>query len=84
MARTPVLEANSRLEARIAAGWEMSLKKGQRGPRVWRQNEDVALGFWVHPDPAVSRAMRGRQPLASACTAMPVSMANNLRWFSGF
>ena len=25
----------------------MSLKKGQRGPRVWRQNEDVALGFWI-------------------------------------
>merc|ERR1719499_940849 len=25
----------------------MSLKGGQKGPRVWRQNEDVALGFWL-------------------------------------
>ena len=39
--------AEAAVAARKAAGWGMSLKKGQRGPRVWRQNEDVALGFWV-------------------------------------
>ena len=42
-----VMRAEAAVKARIAAGWGMSLKKGQRGPRVWRQNEDVALGFWL-------------------------------------
>jgi len=42
-----VTRAEAGVKARLAAGWGMSLKKGQRGPRVWRQNEDVALGFWV-------------------------------------
>ncbi|KAL3911843.1 MAG: hypothetical protein SGPRY_008543 [Prymnesium sp.] len=39
--------AEAGVKSRIAAGWGMSLKKGQIGPRVWRQNEDVALGFWL-------------------------------------
>ena len=39
--------AERAVQARIAAGWGMSLKRGQRGPRVWRQNEDVALGYWL-------------------------------------
>jgi hypothetical protein len=42
-----VTRAERAVEARKAAGWGMSLKGGQRGPRVWRQNEDVALGFWL-------------------------------------
>jgi len=42
-----VSRAEQGVEARKAAGWGMSLKGGQKGPRVWRQNEDVALGFWV-------------------------------------
>jgi hypothetical protein len=42
-----VSRAQQAVAARIAAGWGMSLKRGQRGPRVWRQNEDVALGFWL-------------------------------------
>ena len=42
-----VERANRAIDSRRAAGWEMSLKRGQRGPRVWRQNEDVALGFWL-------------------------------------
>jgi len=45
--RAFVLRAERAVEARKAAGWGMSLKRGQRGPRVWRQNEDVALGFWL-------------------------------------
>ena len=42
-----VARAEEGVRARLRAGWGMSLKKGQRGPRVWRQNEDVALGFWI-------------------------------------
>ena len=42
-----VMRAERAVEARKAGGWGMSLKHGQRGPRVWRQNEDVALGFWL-------------------------------------
>lgn len=42
-----VARAERAVAARKAAGWGMSLKRGQRGPRVWRQNEDVALGFWL-------------------------------------
>ena len=42
-----VERAEKAVAARKAAGWGMSLKRGQRGPRVWRQNEDVALGFWL-------------------------------------
>lgn len=45
--RAFVQRAEAAIAARLAAGWSMSLKKGQRGPRVWRQNEDVALGFWI-------------------------------------
>ena len=42
-----VERAEAGVAARKAAGWGMSLKRGQRGPRVWRQNEDVALGYWL-------------------------------------
>ena len=42
-----VTRAEAGVKARLSEGWGMSLKKGQRGPRVWRQNEDVALGFWI-------------------------------------
>ena len=42
-----VRRAEAGVAARKAAGWGMSLKKGQLGPRVWRQNEDVALGYWI-------------------------------------
>ena len=42
-----VARAEEGVSARLRAGWGMSLKKGQRGPRVWRQNEDIALGFWL-------------------------------------
>ena len=42
-----VRRAEEGVAARKAAGWGMSLKRGQIGPRVWRQNEDVALGYWI-------------------------------------
>jgi hypothetical protein len=42
-----VSKAEAAVTSRVAAGWGMSLKRGQKGPRVWRQNEDVALGFWL-------------------------------------
>ena len=47
--RAFVERASGAVEARKAAGWPMSLKgkDGKRGPRVWRQNEDIALGFWL-------------------------------------
>ena len=53
--------AEAAVAARKAAGWGMSLKKGQRGPRVWRQNEDVALGFWVSRAERKVRAQRSAQ-----------------------
>ena len=40
-----VARAKGAIEARKQAGHAMADR--QRGPRVWRQNEDIALGFWI-------------------------------------
>ena len=48
--------------------------KGQRGPRVWRQNEDVALGYWLSRHPSLRAvALSGSKP--ASYWALAVSLA---------
>ena len=59
-----VARAKGAIEARKQAGHAMADR--QRGPRVWRQNEDIALGFWI------ARAIRlGRFNVTCAAAAAP-------------
>lgn len=40
--------AERAIASRKAAGFSMtSYARADKGPRVWRQNEDIALGFWL-------------------------------------
>jgi len=45
----PSCRTTQAVDARLAAGWPVyDPRRGKaKGPRVWRQNEDVALGFWI-------------------------------------